>query len=119
MTQIRPTISSVAAAVSPAARAALEVGMLLVERTIAHRALRIDPEPGTPIRPWYRVVRARRHVPSVTSPNRAAKDPNSSNIGAWWCNVEPLDRSAHEASYKALEADHATSFDEHGYSSGG
>ena len=38
---------------------------------------------------------------------------------AWWCNVELLDRSAHEASHKALETDHATSFDEHGYSAGG
>ena len=38
---------------------------------------------------------------------------------AKWCNVAQLDRSAHEASHKALEADHAASFDEHGYSAGG
>ncbi len=37
---------------------------------------------------------------------------------AWWCNVEALDRSADEASHKALETDNAASFDEHGFSAG-
>ena len=37
---------------------------------------------------------------------------------ARWCNIERLDRSAHEASNNALEADHTASFDEHGYSAG-
>jgi len=35
-----------------------------------------------------------------------------------WCNIERLDRSAHEASNKTLKPDHAASFDEHGYSAG-
>lgn len=35
-----------------------------------------------------------------------------------WCDIERLDRSAHEASNKALKPDHAASFDEHGYSAG-
>lgn len=34
----------VAAAVAPTARTALEVGVLFVEGTVAHRALRVDPE---------------------------------------------------------------------------
>jgi len=37
---------------------------------------------------------------------------------ARWCDIERLDRSAHKVRNKALEADHATSFDEHGYSAG-
>ncbi|MCE9623524.1 MAG: MFS transporter [Actinomycetia bacterium] len=35
-----------------------------------------------------------------------------------WCNIEHLDASAHKVSDKALETDHAASFDEHGYSAG-
>ncbi len=37
---------------------------------------------------------------------------------ARWCNIERLDRSAHEASDKTLKPDHATALDEHGYSAG-
>lgn len=35
-----------------------------------------------------------------------------------WCDVDRIERSAHERSHKALKTDNTASFDEHGYSAG-
>ena len=57
------------------------MGVLLVQATIAHGALWVDPELGAAIGLSFgfaqRGVSIRRHVPSVTSLNHVATDPNS------------------------------------------
>ena len=69
---------SVAAAVAPAARSALEVRVLGVQRSVTNRAYRIRSEPGAAVgRDDTGILQRVPHVPSVTPPDNAVADHNS------------------------------------------